>query len=325
MRSVPAGWSGRVITASPPDAATDHRGHLRSNRSRPATRPTCASDGTAPNVEDHRLAADRGQRLAGQARRGHAGGNKDDRIRHDPQTEGFGALPDRGPLRTERLRLIRVANRPAKCYNQSRAAHTGGRRLMERNVADGAWWMVMDSFEFNKIAGAVLGTLLITMGLGIVSGFVFAPNTARQAGLCAARRAGPGDRPMRRRCRDRAGRTAAGAARQGRRRQRPGVRQGLRSLPQFREGRRRRRSGRRSTAWWAARSRRSRASPIPTRIKAKGGVWSYEEINKFITNPKGDVNGTKMGYAGEPSPEKRADIIDYLHTLADTPEPLPAP
>jgi cytochrome c len=32
-----------------------------------------------------------------------------------------------------------------------------------------------------------------------------------------------------------------------------------------------------------------------------------------------------MGYAGEESPEKRADIIDYLHTLADNPEPLPKP
>ena len=33
----------------------------------------------------------------------------------------------------------------------------------------------MDSFEFNKIAGAVLGTLLLTMALGLFSGFVFSP------------------------------------------------------------------------------------------------------------------------------------------------------
>src|SRR5262245_59230089 len=33
--------------------------------------------------------------------------------------------------------------------------------------------MTMDSFEFNKIAGAVLGTLLFTMGLGLVSGAIF--------------------------------------------------------------------------------------------------------------------------------------------------------
>ena len=39
----------------------------------------------------------------------------------------------------------------------------------------------MDSFELNKIAGAVLGTLLFLMGLGIVSNAIYhapAPKTA---------------------------------------------------------------------------------------------------------------------------------------------------
>ena len=31
----------------------------------------------------------------------------------------------------------------------------------------------LDGFEFNKIAGAVLGTLLLTMGLGIVAEGIF--------------------------------------------------------------------------------------------------------------------------------------------------------
>src|SRR5690606_33263152 len=34
----------------------------------------------------------------------------------------------------------------------------------------------MDSFELNKIAGAVLGTLLFVMGLNIVAGIVFTPH-----------------------------------------------------------------------------------------------------------------------------------------------------
>ncbi|OYZ97906.1 MAG: cytochrome c family protein, partial [Rhizobiales bacterium 17-65-6] len=33
----------------------------------------------------------------------------------------------------------------------------------------------MDSFELNKIAGAVLGTLTLTLGLGIFSEIIFAP------------------------------------------------------------------------------------------------------------------------------------------------------
>ena len=33
--------------------------------------------------------------------------------------------------------------------------------------------------------------------------------------------------------------------------------------------------------------------------------------------------GTKMAFAGEKSAQRRADILDYLHTLSDKPVPLP--
>ena len=59
-------------------------------------------------------------------------------------------------------------------------------------------------------------------------------------------------------------------------------------------------------------------------LKAKGGDWTYEDLDQFLANPKGFVSGTKMAFAGEPDPQKRADIIDYLHTLSDQPVPLPA-
>ena len=58
-------------------------------------------------------------------------------------------------------------------------------------------------------------------------------------------------------------------------------------------------------------------------MKAKGGKWTYDDLNKFIANPKGFVPGTAMGFAGIPKDSERADVIDYLHTLADTPLPLP--
>jgi cytochrome c len=60
-------------------------------------------------------------------------------------------------------------------------------------------------------------------------------------------------------------------------------------------------------------------------MKSKGGNWSFDELDKFVANPKGDVPGTKMAYAGEKDPQKRADIVDYLHTLSDNPAPLPKP
>src|SRR5215217_5104851 len=42
--------------------------------------------------------------------------------------------------------------------------------------------MQMDSFELNKIAGAVLGTCLFVMGVNIVSGVIFTPKKAGNAG-----------------------------------------------------------------------------------------------------------------------------------------------
>ncbi len=58
-------------------------------------------------------------------------------------------------------------------------------------------------------------------------------------------------------------------------------------------------------------------------MKAKGGNWSFDELNKFIANPKGYIPGTAMGFAGIQKDSERADVIDYLHSLADTPVPLP--
>jgi cytochrome c len=58
-------------------------------------------------------------------------------------------------------------------------------------------------------------------------------------------------------------------------------------------------------------------------MKAKGGTWTFEDLNKFINNPKGTVPGTAMGFAGIQKDSERADVIAYLASLADTPVPLP--
>jgi len=58
-------------------------------------------------------------------------------------------------------------------------------------------------------------------------------------------------------------------------------------------------------------------------MKAKGGTWTWDELNKFLTNPRGYIPGTLMTFSGFSRESQRADVINYLHTLADKPLDLP--
>jgi cytochrome c len=58
-------------------------------------------------------------------------------------------------------------------------------------------------------------------------------------------------------------------------------------------------------------------------LQAKGGEWSYEDINHMIFKPNAFVRGTKMAFAGIAKEQERADLIAYLRTMSDSPKPLP--
>jgi cytochrome c len=47
----------------------------------------------------------------------------------------------------------------------------------------------------------------------------------------------------------------------------------------------------------------------------KDEVWTPDLIYAFIKGPKAAMPGTKMGFAGLPSPQDRANVIAYLSTL----------
>lgn len=57
-------------------------------------------------------------------------------------------------------------------------------------------------------------------------------------------------------------------------------------------------------------------------MKKLGGTWTPQEVAAFIFNPKGYLAGTKMGFAGLPKPEERADVIAYLNKQSDSPVDL---
>ena len=58
-------------------------------------------------------------------------------------------------------------------------------------------------------------------------------------------------------------------------------------------------------------------------MKAAGGTWTFDELNKFLTNPRKDIPGTAMTFAGINRDRQRADVVAYLRTLSDNPVPLP--
>lgn len=60
-------------------------------------------------------------------------------------------------------------------------------------------------------------------------------------------------------------------------------------------------------------------------MKGKPGNWTYDELFKFIKSPGADIPGTKMSFAGISKIDDRINLIAYLRSNADAPAPIPAP
>lgn len=56
---------------------------------------------------------------------------------------------------------------------------------------------------------------------------------------------------------------------------------------------------------------------------SKSPVWTFEEINDFVIHPQKTVPGTKMTFVGLKKADERANVIAYLRTQSDSPVPLP--
>jgi len=50
-------------------------------------------------------------------------------------------------------------------------------------------------------------------------------------------------------------------------------------------------------------------------------LWTFEEMDGFLTKPKEWVKGTKMSYAGLKNPKDRAALILYMNQNTDNPLP----
>jgi cytochrome c len=54
----------------------------------------------------------------------------------------------------------------------------------------------------------------------------------------------------------------------------------------------------------------------------KGQKWTIDDLNQWLHNPQSFAKGTKMTFAGLPKAQDRADVVAYLNSLSDSPQPL---
>ena len=181
----------------------------------------------------------------------------------------------------------------------------------------------MDSFEFNKIAGAVLATALVVFGLKELSAAVYHTETPEKPGFAIEV-------------------AEAGAAGEAQASTAPAVSLGtlLASADPVK--------GAAGAKACAACHDFSKGGPNKTGpdlwdvvergiashegfaysdgMKARSTEkWTYENLNAFIKEPKTATPKTKMGFAGVKKDQARADIIAFLATLSDASKPFPAP
>jgi len=179
----------------------------------------------------------------------------------------------------------------------------------------------MDSFELNKILGAILGTCLGVLTINIAAGAIFAPGKLAKPGYEIAVPEKP-----------------SGETKPGDQQEKPQPIEQLLAKADLARGEN---SAKKCAAchtfnkggrtlvgpnlWGVVgRAKGSEAGfNYSAALKAKGGNWTIDDIDHFIANPKGYVAGTNMTFAGVARAGERADLIVYLNSLADNPAPLP--
>jgi cytochrome c len=275
--------------------------------------------GPSPDLNDHRQTCNVRQRFGRKAGGRHAGGDENERI--------HGACPGKAARGRQKVamreRLLRVAKRGAIPVSNAATCRAMPSLVSRRGAVwrlagdqGGASNEMIDSYEFNKIMGAVLGTLLFIMFLGIFSGAIYyspkpktaayalpeatgeataaapaAAELASAAQIMANADAGRGAGATKQACgachaleegaASKIGPTLGGI-----------IGRAIAGVPGF-----------------------AYSSSLVERAKTDK-VWNYENLNAFIHNPRGYASNTKMAYAGDKNDSRRGDILAYLRSIS---------
>lgn len=60
-------------------------------------------------------------------------------------------------------------------------------------------------------------------------------------------------------------------------------------------------------------------------IAGHAGVWTYQELDRYLASPARAIPGNKMAFNGLRNPRDRANLLAYLATLGGARVPLPPP
>src|ERR1700694_4826517 len=176
----------------------------------------------------------------------------------------------------------------------------------------------MDSFEINKILGAVLGTCLVLLSLNIAAGALFTPHKPAKPGFNIVvpehpvEEAKPGqpEEPF-------ANLLAKADLKRG-----ENAAKKCAACHTFQKGGP---SLIGPNLWGIV--NRPKASlagfNYSAAMKAKRGNWSIAQLNVYLQTPRGMVPGTAMLFPGLPRGPERAGVVSYLNSLSDNPAPLP--
>lgn len=182
----------------------------------------------------------------------------------------------------------------------------------------------MDSWEFNKIAGALLLTLLIAIGVSNFADAIVAPKKLAEPaykvpGVEAAAAPGGGAPAPAPAALDPVGPLLATAS----------IEDGEKSARKcvqchtFEQGGANKIGPNLHGIVGAKKAHLDNFAYSNAMKDRHAEEWTYENLNAFLASPQGYVKGTKMSFAGIRSSKERADLIAYLRSVSPNAPPLP--